>query len=182
MGRVRETVYAATGNHQVPWVNEALLGEFYFGGGTPAVAGTPAPAPSPDATASDAKLTALQQQLDKVQRLLEAQQAPQVPRQTLPAPAYPAPSPATPAVGASFLFPDSDRRPLSRGELAGLSRWELKIARNEIFARRGRYFKTADLQNYFSRFPWYRPHTWDPPLNPIEEANIALIKSMEDTK
>jgi hypothetical protein len=39
-GRVREAVYAATKEQQLPWVNEALLGEFYFhpkdGGATPA--------------------------------------------------------------------------------------------------------------------------------------------------
>lgn len=186
MGRVREAVYAATNNHQVPWVNEALIGEFYFGGRVPSVTSAPVSATS----ASDAKLAALQQQFDKVQRMLEAQQALKVPRKALPqptssipsAPTYSAPSPATTPLGTDFLFPDSERRSLTRGELIGLSRWELKIARNEIFARRGRYFKTAELQDYFSRFNWYHPRTWNPPLNPIESANIALIKSVEDTK
>ncbi|MES0883651.1 NADase-type glycan-binding domain-containing protein [Roseibium sp. SCP14] len=32
MGRVRESVYRATGEAQLPWLNEALIGEFYFGG------------------------------------------------------------------------------------------------------------------------------------------------------
>ncbi|MDN3721005.1 caspase family protein [Roseibium salinum] len=32
MGRVRESVYATTGERQLPWLNEALIGEFYFGG------------------------------------------------------------------------------------------------------------------------------------------------------
>ena len=31
-GRVRESVYKSTGEQQLPWVNEALIGEFYFGG------------------------------------------------------------------------------------------------------------------------------------------------------
>ncbi|WP_422378586.1 NADase-type glycan-binding domain-containing protein [Roseibium sp.] len=32
MGRVRESVYTTTGERQLPWLNEALIGEFYFGG------------------------------------------------------------------------------------------------------------------------------------------------------
>ncbi len=34
LGRVRESVYTSTGERQLPWVNEALIGEFYFGGKT----------------------------------------------------------------------------------------------------------------------------------------------------
>lgn len=32
MGKVRESVYVSTGQRQLPWLNEALIGEFYFGG------------------------------------------------------------------------------------------------------------------------------------------------------
>jgi uncharacterized caspase-like protein len=32
MGKVREAVYEETGERQLPWVNEALIGEFYFAG------------------------------------------------------------------------------------------------------------------------------------------------------
>ena len=34
MGKVRESVYVSTGERQLPWLNEALIGEFYFGGKT----------------------------------------------------------------------------------------------------------------------------------------------------
>lgn len=34
MGKVRESVYSSTGERQLPWLNEALIGEFYFGGRT----------------------------------------------------------------------------------------------------------------------------------------------------
>jgi hypothetical protein len=77
------------------------------------------------------------------------------------------------------LFPDSDRRSLSRNELSGLSRSDLRIARNEIYARKGRYFKSADLRAHFGRFAWYQPFTWNPPLNAFERANVQLILSME---
>jgi len=79
-----------------------------------------------------------------------------------------------PAQGG-FIFPDSDRRQLTAADLRGLSNDELRIARNEIYARRGRYFEAADLKARFERFPWYSPSTWNPKLNAIEEANIALL-------
>ncbi|WP_346909202.1 NADase-type glycan-binding domain-containing protein [uncultured Roseibium sp.] len=37
MGKVREAVYDETGKRQLPWVNEALIGEFYFAGTAQAV-------------------------------------------------------------------------------------------------------------------------------------------------
>lgn len=78
-------------------------------------------------------------------------------------------------VQSGFIFPDSDRRLLTPADLRGLSNDELRIARNEIFARRGRYFEAADLKARFERFSWYSPNTWNPKLNPIEEANVALL-------
>ena len=79
-----------------------------------------------------------------------------------------------PAPGG-FIFADSDRRLLTVADLRGLSSDELRIARNEIFARRGRYFEAADLKARFEGFPWYSPRTWNPKLNAIEEANVALL-------
>jgi len=79
-----------------------------------------------------------------------------------------------PASGG-FIFPDSDRRLLTVADLRALSNDDLRIARNEIFARRGRYFESADLKARFERFSWYSPNTWNPKLNPIEEANVALL-------
>jgi hypothetical protein len=91
------------------------------------------------------------------------------------------PSPPSAAAGRStdFIFPDSDRRLLSRSELAGLSTAELRIARNEIYARRGMQFKSADLRERFEKFGWYRPHTSDPALNPVETQNVSLIQQAE---
>ena len=80
---------------------------------------------------------------------------------------------------ADFIFPDSDRRLLSRSELAGLSAADLRIARNEIYARRGIYFKSQDLRERFERFSWYHPSTWEPTLNAIESQNVSLIQQAE---
>jgi Caspase domain/YARHG domain len=79
------------------------------------------------------------------------------------------------AAAGEFVFPDSDRRRLTPADLRGLSKDDLRIARNEIFARRGRYFESADLKARFGRFPWYSPNTWNPKLNAIEEANVTLL-------
>ncbi len=87
--------------------------------------------------------------------------------------------PASSARG-DFLIPDSDRRILTVGDLKSLSREELRIARNEIFARRGRYFEAADLKSRFGRFSWYVPNTWNPKLSPIEQANITLMDQFEN--
>ncbi len=80
---------------------------------------------------------------------------------------------------ADFIFPDSDRRLLSRSDLGGLSTAELRIARNEIYARRGMYFKSADLRERFEKFGWYRPYTSEPTLNPVESQNVSLIQQLE---
>jgi len=77
------------------------------------------------------------------------------------------------------LFPYSAKQRISPGDLEGLSKQQLRIARNEIFARRGRHFKSADLKRHFKRFRWYKPHTWKPKLNRIEKANVNLIKNTE---
>jgi len=91
------------------------------------------------------------------------------------APAMPPPPPAA----AGFIFTDSDRVRLSPAQLRGLTPAQLRLARNEIYARRGRFFRDPALAEYFGRFPWYRPYAWDIPLNATEQANVSLIGSME---
>jgi tetratricopeptide (TPR) repeat protein len=89
-------------------------------------------------------------------------------------------APAAAAAGQSgFLFAESNVRYLTRAELQKLSAEQLQIARNEIYARKGRYFKDGRLSAYFAKFAWYQPAAWDVPLNPIEKANADLIWSLE---
>jgi hypothetical protein len=81
---------------------------------------------------------------------------------------------------SDFLIPDSDKRILDRADLARFSKMQLRIARNEIYARRGRFFKSEDLKAYFSKFGWYKPYSWNPGLTSIELANAFLIQSVEN--
>jgi hypothetical protein len=78
-------------------------------------------------------------------------------------------------------FADPGRRYLTPEELQGLSADQLAIVRNQIFARRGRYFKDDWLRAYFSQFPWYQPYAWEVPLSPLEQANVKLVQSVEQT-
>lgn len=80
---------------------------------------------------------------------------------------------------AGLLFPNSSTERLSRSDLEGLSPKELTIARNEIFARNGRFFRTQSLTDHFEQFDWYRPTTWEPTLTAVEQANVDLIRSVE---
>jgi hypothetical protein len=91
------------------------------------------------------------------------------------------PGPAQTNIENSVAFADPSRRYLTPEELQGLSTDQLVIIRNEIFARRGRYFKDDALRAYFSQFPWYQPYAWDVPLSPIEQANVKLVQSFEQT-
>ena len=51
------------------------------------------------------------------------------------------------------LFQES---PISAPMLRGLNLYELRLLRNEIFARHGARFRTAWLQEYFDGQPWYQ--------------------------
>jgi hypothetical protein len=108
--------------------------------------------------------------------------APPPAAQPVPPPPVAPPVAAPPRGNPDFIFPDSSSRLLTVAELQPLSKDNLRIARNEIFARRGRYFQSPDLIAYFGRFPWYRPNSWDPPLNPIESANVALLQRAEQAR
>lgn len=74
-------------------------------------------------------------------------------------------------------------RVLTETELSGFSKEELRVLRNEIYARHGHIFKSADLSSYFSRFDWYHPDTDNAfnRLSDTEKKNIDIIKSMESS-
>lgn len=55
-----------------------------------------------------------------------------------------------------YLLPDSDTRLLTDADVSGLSPEELRIAKNEIYARHGRMFTSEDLKEYFESKSWYQ--------------------------
>ncbi len=64
----------------------------------------------------------------------------------------------------------------------GLFVEDLRVLRNEIYARRGRVFKDKDLQKYFEAQSWYHanPDFRDEMLTETESKNLAVIKEVED--
>ena len=58
---------------------------------------------------------------------------------------------------------------------------ELRILRNEVYARHGRIFKTQWLSYRFRNYSWYKPRAdySDSELTPVDRANIALITARE---
>ncbi|MHA7776172.1 NADase-type glycan-binding domain-containing protein [Roseibium sp. M-1] len=58
MGKVREAVYSSTGERQLPWLNEALIGEFYFGGRSGGETASPQTSPQPSQETSSMSMDA----------------------------------------------------------------------------------------------------------------------------
>jgi YARHG domain-containing protein len=101
----------------------------------------------------------------------------------------PAPS-GTPASGTPpaekrnpLEDPDQLDRLLALDELEVLSRRDLRILRNTVYARRGRPFKSELLQQWFGDMDWYHADDsyTDERLTSIDQKNIRLIKSVEDS-
>jgi len=78
-------------------------------------------------------------------------------------------------------FPEASVRLLSEGDFSAISKEDLKVMRNEIFARHGFVFKTPEMKSYFATQSWYHGQYDDvtPMLSSIEKQNIALIKKHE---
>lgn len=68
-------------------------------------------------------------------------------------------------------------------ELSTLSRRDLRILRNTIYARHGMPFNSAVVRDYFKAATWYKPDSAydDSRLNTIDHKNIKLIRSVEDS-
>lgn len=76
-------------------------------------------------------------------------------------------------------YPEGSSRLLNGNDLVGKSSWDLRIMRNEIFARHGRRFKSAELRDYFMNQPWYSPQFDEVRLTEIETRNVEFLKSYE---
>jgi hypothetical protein len=65
--------------------------------------------------------------------------------------------------------------------LKGLSLHELRLLRNEVYARHGRQFKTEWLSQYFWSQPWYeaREDAKEPELSETDRKNVETIVAYE---
>lgn len=83
-----------------------------------------------------------------------------------------------------YIFGDSQTRYLTEDEISGLTPQILCYARNEIYARHGRMFQAAELQEYFGQQDWYSgtvpaDQFSESVFNEIELSNIQLLKDRE---
>ena len=91
---------------------------------------------------------------------------------------------STVAMNSEFILPDSSTRVLDKSELAGFTAEQCRLARNEIYAKHGRMFDDAGLQNYFNSRSWYHgtipaDRFSDTMLSDIEIQNRNLIIAYE---
>lgn len=88
-----------------------------------------------------------------------------------------------PAAFACPDWPDQATRYLTNADLADCGCGDLKILRNEIYARHGRIFKAEYLRNYFLSQPWYSPDPSNPEgnggQNVYEQYNRGFILQYE---
>lgn len=87
-----------------------------------------------------------------------------------------------------YILPNSDKILLDENDLINLSNEELKLARNEIYARHGRLFRDANLQDYFNSKSWYygtiSPEEFaeNDYLNDVEKKNRDFIVQYEKSR
>ncbi len=90
---------------------------------------------------------------------------------------------------SGYILPDSGNRNYTKDELSKLSKSDLRLARNEIYARHGRKFNDESLRKYFEGKSWYSgtvdAATFDANissyLNSYELANLKLIQEVENS-
>ena len=79
-----------------------------------------------------------------------------------------------------YILPDSATEYISESEIEGMSKEELTLALNEIYARYGLMFNTTSIQQYFNSKDWYVPsirpgHFNDSQFNDYERHNVDTI-------
>ena len=85
---------------------------------------------------------------------------------------------------SGYILPHSNSEYITFSDLEDLSKQEVILARNEIFARRGRKFDTEYIQEYFDAQSWYNP-IYDPDdfpvsiINEYEKKNVNTIVEYE---
>lgn len=80
-----------------------------------------------------------------------------------------------------YILPDSDSRKLKKSDLAGMTAQQLSYAKNEIYARHGRVFKSSELQDYFNEKDWYEKNDdfKDEDLSKKEAENTEFIDAYQ---
>ena len=81
---------------------------------------------------------------------------------------------------SEYILPESDTRYVEQDEIDQLTKNEVRLAINEIYARHGRIFENSELREYFESKDWYdgtiEPEDFDEDvLNQYEKSNVKLL-------
>lgn len=83
-----------------------------------------------------------------------------------------------------YIFPESGSEKLLDSDVSILTKENLTLARNEIYARHGFVFKAERFKSYFTNKSWYKPDPNfkdnDGELNNVETYNVELISKYEN--
>jgi hypothetical protein len=79
------------------------------------------------------------------------------------------------------LHEQVSKAPISVKLVQGMSVEDVRRLRNEIYARRGKVFKSKFLNSYFGSFDWYKPDPGydETALSPVEKKNERLLLAYE---
>ena len=129
---------------------------------------------------TDEKALAIKKKID-LDIALQGRKSPQPP----PTPSVPPVEPikteeVTPACDNTYL--NTLGKEIKKADLTNKSKAELRVMRNEIYARYGRSFQNEDLRDYFSKKCWYRINSSysDALLNEIDRRNVLIIQQEEN--
>lgn len=87
-----------------------------------------------------------------------------------------------------YIISTSGTKLLAKSDVQNMSKQQLALARNEIYARHGRKFQMAEFRDYFTQKSWYKEnpnYNYDNEgsnLNEIEAKNVVLLLSVENSK
>lgn len=87
--------------------------------------------------------------------------------------------------GNDYVLENSGTRLLTSSDIKGMSKHDLALARNEIFARHGRKFQTAVYRDFFNSKSWYKINPNynysddNSNLNSIEIKNVQFLLNAE---
>lgn len=90
-------------------------------------------------------------------------------------------TPDAPASTVPGIYPEASERILTQDDLENRAVAELKMIRNEIFARHSYIFTSQEMKKYFEEQSWYKGLEKNvyPLLNQIEKKNLAFIIQRE---
>lgn len=86
---------------------------------------------------------------------------------------------------SDYIIADSAEKYLTNADLEGVSAEQLRLARNEIYARHGYQFENEELKSYFESKDWYfgripREEFVESYLNIYEKYNVQIIQAAEN--